>query len=960
MYEAHYRFKENPFRISPDPGFFFSSPAHRKALAYLRYGLARREGFIVVTGRPGTGKTTLAQTLLLEAQRERVVVGNLNTTHLEADDVLRMVAASFGLDIAGESKANTLKRLERFFASKVRAGEHVLLVVDEAQNLPHSSLEELRMLSNFQVGNHALVQIFLLGQQQFRDMLNSPELEQLRQRVVAACHLEPLTPQETRGYIEHRLRQAGWEGVPRLTDIAYGLIHAVSEGIPRRVNAFCDRLFLYGALEELEVLGEEAVQAVHQELTQEGVFDQKPLSVDDIEPVPPLEDEAPTPPSGTVDVHASGAQDEASEQQIATEAKAVDADEPRQDAPGAQGEKGAGAQNDRESSRAEDPPKPGGAGSLRERIHVYSGGGEQRDAPGVRVNEPPRPELEDNPSFPPAAYAALEAYRDPEVLMAWSDPERSLPEGMHELLRIAVGKDEAYGEAAWISLGCDRKELREAARHFVAKVLFVEGADYFRNLALDPDARDEQIKAHYRLLFRIFQPANGENDPNWSRRQVKALNRAYNTLRNGERRAAYLQRLRQQDESRLPFKTGGDAPSFADAPPADVAPPPTAVSGIAEPSTSERGVASGGHGWIWVGTATALLLLAGGLYWSLGLQQGEEGATDTVAPTTQIPVLRGDAGDDRISDDEIGALPGAPASSPTTGFSQPASSIVNGRSEERPALRSESPQGSGGAVPASTPPREVRSPAGGEATFKRSGENESARTRPVAAERPKSSSAAPPVEGTQRSALVPSPRAEENEGGSKGGASTARPESASEREAITVKVAEKTSTAATATPKTQTQTSSGRVTAPVATQPVETATQEDGGVDAPVIALSLPVLQQLMKDFFDAYARGDIEAFMGYFAPTAFTNDQTDLKGIRRDYQQLFDATEDRHMQADLSWELIDEDRARGEGRFMVSVRPKGAREARIITGSLVVQVVVGEGGRPLIGGLFHTYDRPR
>ncbi len=947
MYEAHYRFKENPFRISPDPGFFFASPAHRKALAYLRYGLARREGFIVVTGRPGTGKTTLAQTLLLEAQRERVVVGNLNTTHLEADDVLRMVAASFGLDIGAESKANTLKRLEQFFTSKVRAGEHVLLVVDEAQNLPHSSLEELRMLSNFQVGNHALVQIFLLGQQQFRDMLNSPELEQLRQRVVAACHLEPLTPQETRGYIEHRLRQAGWQGVPRITDLAYGFIHAVSEGIPRRVNAFCDRLFLYGALEELEVLDENAVKAVHEELAQEGVFDQKPLSMDKIEPVPPLEEEPPTPPSGAVDLHAVEAGDEPSAQQTAPEPQ--QADEAEEHRPK--------RKETRESSEEEGPPRPSDPASLRERIHVYSGGGEQREAPGVRVNEPPRPEPEGSPSFPPAAYAALEAYRDPEALAAWLDPKRPLPEGMYELLRIAVGKDEAYGEAAWVSLGCDRKELQEAARHFVAKVLFVEGADYFRNLALDAEARDEQIKAHYRLLFRIFQPVDGESDPNWSRRQVKALNRAYNTLRNSERRAAYLQRLRQQSESR------DETPGARTTPPAeeDHAPPVQAAVAIGDATEPpERDADSGGHGWIWAGTAIALLLLAGGLYWSLGLQeekQGEDVAGGPV-PTTQIPVRRESSLDGRGLEEEIEALPGAPSTRVVT----PATKI-----DRREAPPAQTPPQKEAASPASKPKetrpvteyrREVEKVARaetGRTSRTQVTESPKAPSRPVATKetqgrtgtsRPvRPDTAKAPVEASARRVPEPKPKAATTPKAT----ATETPEQAQPPVATAKAQGEQTRAA---TPARSTETA-----APVAS-PVATPT--DQGAEAPVIALSLPVLQKLMKDFFAAYARGDIEAFMSYFAPTAFTNDQTDLAGIRRDYQQLFEATEERRMQADLSWELIDDNRARGEGRFMVSVRPKGARQARIITGSLVVQVVVGKDGRPLIGGLFHTYDRPR
>ena len=271
MYADYYGFSAKPFQLSPDPRFFFGSRTHSRALAYLRYGLSQGEGFIVVTGGIGTGKTTLVKSLFDELDLDRVVAAQLVTTQLAADEMLRSVVAAFGLPFENAGKAALLKRFEDFLREQARRGRRVLLVVDEAQNLPVESLEELRMLSNFQVAATPLLQSFLLGQEGFRATLQEPTMEQLRQRVIASCHLTPLSEAETRDYIEHRLHVVGWQGgEPRFADEAFGAIYRYTEGVPRRVNVFCDRLLLYGFLEELREFSLNAVEAVGQEINQDG------------------------------------------------------------------------------------------------------------------------------------------------------------------------------------------------------------------------------------------------------------------------------------------------------------------------------------------------------------------------------------------------------------------------------------------------------------------------------------------------------------------------------------------------------------------------------------------------------------------------------------------------------------------------------------------------------------------
>jgi general secretion pathway protein A len=270
MYEAFYGLTSKPFQLNPDPSFYFGSKQHRRAKAYLEYGLLRNEGFIVITGEIGAGKTTIVRGLLDSMDTNSVTAANLVSTQLDAEDTLRMVGAAFGVRVKDVSKADLLMTLEAFLVTQVSEGKRSLLIVDEAQNLTPRAVEELRMLSNFQFGKQALLQTFLVGQPEFREILQHPNMQQLRQRVTATCHIGPLDVEETKGYIEHRLKCAGGSGKPEFGEGTFEAIFNATGGIPRRINSVCDRLLLLGFLGDKEILTVQEVNEVVNELHEEG------------------------------------------------------------------------------------------------------------------------------------------------------------------------------------------------------------------------------------------------------------------------------------------------------------------------------------------------------------------------------------------------------------------------------------------------------------------------------------------------------------------------------------------------------------------------------------------------------------------------------------------------------------------------------------------------------------------
>ena len=281
MYEQYFGLNGAPFLLNPDPSFYFDSRGHSSALSYLKFGLYQAEGFIVITGDIGAGKTTLVRTLLSDIDHEKVVAAQLVSTQLEAGDLLRSALTAFGVPVKGQTKAELIASLEAYLTLLATQNKRAVLIVDEAQNLSRDAIEELRMLSNFQFGNQALMQSFLVGQPEFREILQRPEMEQFRQRVAATCHIGPLDQEETQHYIEHRLKCAGATGKPSFDPAVFEVIYQASGGIPRRINSIADRLLLAGFLAGKTHLEKSDIDEVVKEFEQEAaVPPRKPVVAD--------------------------------------------------------------------------------------------------------------------------------------------------------------------------------------------------------------------------------------------------------------------------------------------------------------------------------------------------------------------------------------------------------------------------------------------------------------------------------------------------------------------------------------------------------------------------------------------------------------------------------------------------------------------------------------------------------
>lgn len=298
MFNDFYGLTGRPFQLTPDPTFYFESLTHRKALSYLSYGLAQGEGFVVITGEVGAGKSTLVAHLMATIDPARLTAAQIVTSKLDAEELVHVVAQAFGLIVDGHDKASALGAIEAFLHDEARAGRRCLLVVDESQNLAFEALEELRMLSNFQLGAHPLLQTLLLGQPEFRETIQDhPQLEQLRQRVIAAHHLEAMELAEVQPYIEHRLKCVGWTGNPQFDQRVFTELYEASGGVPRRINQICNRLMMLGAVEQRSRIDGAMLSQVLEELELDGTMQLKKIERKVEQPAPQPVMAAPVQPA---------------------------------------------------------------------------------------------------------------------------------------------------------------------------------------------------------------------------------------------------------------------------------------------------------------------------------------------------------------------------------------------------------------------------------------------------------------------------------------------------------------------------------------------------------------------------------------------------------------------------------------------------------------------------------------
>ena len=256
MYLEYYGLNEPPFNLTPNPRFLFYSGKHREAFNHLLYGIRERKGFVQLTGEVGAGKTTLCRAML-EQLHEQQLKGHYATALilnpvLDADGLMKAIAMEFGLVVKGMDRLETVAVINHYLLKLVEQGRDAVLIIDEAQDLTDELLEQVRLLSNLETDDRKLLQIVLMGQPELRDRLNNPRLRQLRQRITVRYHLAPLNRADVRRYVEHRLQISGANGAPYFTAPALWRIFRYSGGIPRLVNAACDKAMLAGFVNQSE------------------------------------------------------------------------------------------------------------------------------------------------------------------------------------------------------------------------------------------------------------------------------------------------------------------------------------------------------------------------------------------------------------------------------------------------------------------------------------------------------------------------------------------------------------------------------------------------------------------------------------------------------------------------------------------------------------------------------------
>lgn len=265
MYLDFYGLSEPPFDITPNPRFMFYSAKHREAYNHLLYGIRERKGFVQLTGEVGAGKTTLCRAML-EQLDDRFATALILNPVMSPDELMKAIGLEYGLPVNGLDRLDALAVINQFLLQQLEVGKETVLIIDEAQDLTDELLEQVRLLSNLETDNRKLLQIVLMGQPELRDRLNNPRLRQLRQRITVRYHLLPLSPQEVRDYVSHRLHLCGGNGLPAFTRMALWRLYRYTQGIPRLVNALCDKALLAGFVEHRKCIDFRLVSRAVREL----------------------------------------------------------------------------------------------------------------------------------------------------------------------------------------------------------------------------------------------------------------------------------------------------------------------------------------------------------------------------------------------------------------------------------------------------------------------------------------------------------------------------------------------------------------------------------------------------------------------------------------------------------------------------------------------------------------------